>query len=330
MESQTAKKNNKVLSFLIQNKVKLFFGFKIFIAIGLLWFLISYVEWSDILLAVTNAKIEYLIFAFLLSSLNIYLQFYKWRLTTNYILKENSSKKILLSLFHGFSAAVFTPARIGEYFGRAIALKDKPVYKVALATLLDKLFPLILVAFFGSIGTIIFIHIEYELNIYLTSSIFIILIVLFILFFKLLWSENFWENILLSKLKSSSRLKKYLEKVKEIKTLDKVYASKMLFVSFLFYSCFLIQYALLVSAFSSEIRFIEYLWVGNLIMFAKTIIPPISFGELGIREGASIYFISKVGESSTVGFNASIFLFLINVLLPAIIGFVLLFRKADD
>ncbi|MCJ7554630.1 MAG: hypothetical protein MUO34_12180, partial [Ignavibacteriaceae bacterium] len=101
-------------------------------------------------------------------------------------------------------------------------------------------------------------------------------------------------------------------------------------VSFLFYLCFLIQYVLLVASFSNQLHFVDYLWAGNLVMFAKTIIPPISLGELGIREGASVYFISRLGESASVGFNASIFLFLINVLLPSIIGFILLVKKSND
>ncbi len=71
----------------------------------------------------------------------------------------------------------------------------------------------------------------------------------------------------------------------------------------------------------------NYLWAANLIMFAKTIIPPISFGELGIREGASVYFITLMGESASVGFNASIFLFIINLLIPALIGVGMFLRK---
>lgn len=65
-------------------------------------------------------------------------------------------------------------------------------------------------------------------------------------------------------------------------------------------------------------------------MFTKTIIPPISFGELGIREGASVFFITQLGEVASVGFNASIFLFSINLVLPAIIGVGMFLRKNDN
>jgi len=74
----------------------------------------------------------------------------------------------------------------------------------------------------------------------------------------------------------------------------------------------------------------NYLWAGNLIMFVKTVIPPISLGELGIREGASVFFLTKFGELPSVAFNASIFLFLINILLPALVGLILMLKKNDD
>ncbi len=84
---------------------------------------------------------------------------------------------------------------------------------------------------------------------------------------------------------------------------------------------------MLVTAFSHHSDIVHYLWAANLIMFAKTIIPPISFGELGIREGASVYFITIMGEKASVGFNASIFLFIINLLIPALIGVGMFLRK---
>ena len=80
-------------------------------------------------------------------------------------------------------------------------------------------------------------------------------------------------------------------------------------------------------AFTNHFSIINYIWAGILVMFAKTIIPAISFGDLGIREGASVYFIKQVGEAAAAGFNASIFLFLINILFPALTGLILLIKR---
>jgi len=65
-------------------------------------------------------------------------------------------------------------------------------------------------------------------------------------------------------------------------------------------------------------------------MFAKTILSPLSFSELGVREGASIFFLTQMGESSSTALNASLSLFIINIIVPSLIGLFLLFVKNDD
>ncbi len=101
----------------------------------------------------------------------------------------------------------------------------------------------------------------------------------------------------------------------------------MILLSGLFYICYIIQYALLVSAFSGNLYLLKYMWAGSLLFFIKTFIPPLTYGDLGIREGVSVYFITKLGESAASGLNASLFLFIINLLIPSLAGAVLLLNS---
>jgi uncharacterized membrane protein YbhN (UPF0104 family) len=328
--AEEIKKSFNQNRFVSKYKTVIIISAKAIIAFGLLIYLIYAVNFQEILAAITQANIYLISVAFLLSVLNIYLQFYKWKITANVVLQENHNAKIWLSLFYGFSAGVFTPARIGEYFGRAIVFKNQSLLRVTLATLLDKLFLLLIVAFFGSISSILFIHYYYHITFYLTIALFIIVFALFYLFFWMIFNDRFWDNVFFAKLRDSIKLHWLFEKIKIFRKLDKIYATKMFVVSFLFYLCFLVQYTLLVASFSNHNNFWDYLWAGNLMMFAKTIIPPVSLGELGIREGASVFFITQFGESASTGFNASIFLFFINVLIPSLIGLILLLKKNDD
>lgn len=316
--------------FLSRYKSKILLSAKIFIALGLLIYIISVINLQEIITAIQQANIYLIAAAFLLSFINIYLQYYKWRITANLVLQENSNSKIWLSLFYGFSAGVFTPARIGEYFGRAIVFKNQSLVRVTLATLLDKVYLLLIVAFLGSISSIIFIHFYYQVANYLTIGLFILLFTLLYFFILIIFNDKFWDNFLFTKLKNSVKLHWLFEKIKIFRKLDRKYSTKMFLVSLLFYFCFLIQYALLVSAFSNHTNFADYIWAGNLMMFAKTIVPPVSLGELGIREGASVFFITQFGESASAGFNASIFLFIINLLIPSLIGLIFLLKKNDD
>lgn len=324
--------NNKFLNnnLLRSNRKTLLFLVKLIIATGLLFYLIHSVNFSEIVYAVENANLIYILLAVLLLIPNIYLQQSKWRITSNLLLDINDNKKIWLSLFYGLSAGVFTPARVGEYFGRAIIFKEKSLLTVTLATLLDKIYLLIIVTFYGAISSLLFINYLYNLSAYLFAALFIVIFIIFYLIFVLIFLPGIWNKFLNKERKHSNKLEGLVEKLQIFCSIDKIYSTKMLILSMLLYLCFLLQYALLVTAFSNHPHILEYIWAATLVMFVKTVIPPISIGELGIREGASVYFITQFYESASTGFNASIFLFLINVLLPALIGLFLLMKKNDD
>lgn len=312
-----------------ENKSKVFFIAKILIAAGLFVFIFSYVNITEVFNAISEADYFYLTAAFTLSFINIALQYFKWKITCNHLLNENDEKKIITSLFYGFSAGSFTPARIGEYFGRAIVFRNKSLLEVTIATLIDKLFPLLIVASLGTISSILFLHYYYQVSFYITVALFIVFFTIFYFVVMLFFSPKFWDNFLFQKLKSSEHLNKFFERLKPLQSLDKKYSFQMILISLLFYSCFLLQYSLLVLSFSGNNDFFNYMWAGNLVMFAKTIIPPVSFAELGIREGASVFFLTYFGETEAAGFNASFFLFIINVLLPSLVGLIFFFRKND-
>jgi uncharacterized membrane protein YbhN (UPF0104 family) len=309
------------------NKNAILIAAKLLIAAGLIYYIVNVVDYNKILQAIEEANLTIIGVVTLLGVINIYLQFSKWKLTCIEVLGESDKFKVFRSLFYGFSAGIITPLRVGEYFGRGIEFKEKSLLQVTLATLVDKFFPLLMVASFGAVSSLLFIYVYYGVSVYLVLSLFILIFTLLYLLISLLISKRFWNNILFSRISASVRLKPFLNKLRVFENLDRIYFYKMLLISFLFYSCFLIQYALLVMAFSNHYDFLDYLWAANLIMFVKTIIPPISLGELGIREGASIYFLTEMGETAAIGFNASIMLFVINLLIPALIGVGMFLRK---
>lgn len=311
------------------NKITVVIAAKLIIAAGLLIFLINFIDYDQIISAINEANLLMIGLVLILGVANIGLQYIKWRITCNEVLEVNDNSKIFRSLFFGFSAGIITPLRIGEYFGRGIEFRDKSLVQVTVATLVDKFFPLLMVASIGSVSSLLFIYYYHNVSIYLVLSLFVLIFSFFYLLLMLLVSNRFWNNLLFSRLNTSSRVRSFLDKLKIFENLDKRYFYKMIVISFLFYSCFLIQYALLAMAFSNHFNFINYLWAANLIMFSKTIIPPVSIGELGIREGVSIYFLTQMGESASVGFNASIFLFIINLLIPALIGVGMFLRKNE-
>ena len=312
---------------LVKHKAVLIFLIKILIAAGLLFFLISKINPGELIIAFTNAKLHFLLLSFSLLALNLYLQFKKWEITCSNILEERDKKKIIRSLFAGLSGGAFTPARIGEYFGRAVEFKNKPLLQITVATFIDKFYPLVIVAFIGSVSSILFLHFYYSVSLYLTLSLFILLFAIFYLLIYLMLRPGLMDIILEKIFPKDEKYKSLFEASKYFGTIDRKYSMNMVLLSLSFYLCYIFQYAFLVAAFSENFHPIRFIWAGNLVMFAKTLIPSISFAELGVREGASIYFLGQMGEISAVAFNAAITLFFINVLLPSVAGLFFLFKK---
>ncbi len=62
-----------------------------------------------------------------------------------------------------------------------------------------------------------------------------------------------------------------------------------------------------------------FIWGAGLI--------PISVSGLGVREGFAVYFLGRLGIGAPVAVGVSLLVFSLNVLLPAFIGLIFIFRR---
>lgn len=322
-------KRNNLKNFFKKNKRTIVIAIKICIAIALLIFLANYLDFDNIQTSLENADLIYIVIAAILVIPNLFFQYYKWKIVCNSILDEYNRKKIFLSLFYGLTAGTSTPSRLGEYAGRAVVFPDRNFFEIVIATIVDKIFPLLTITFFGAISALIFLRIYYDVTAYIIIALTILILAVFIFLIIIINNRYFWGKIILAKLSKIKFLHKGISKIKIIQHLTLKDSIKISIISFLFYSTFIIQFGLLVAAFTNQNDLLIYFWAGSLVMFSNSIVPQITFGELGFREGASVLFLGVMGSSEAAGFNASIFLFLINLVLPAIIGLLLLIKKSN-
>ncbi|NLT52328.1 MAG: flippase-like domain-containing protein [Ignavibacteria bacterium] len=314
--------------FVADKKSLLIITAKILIAGVLLYYLTKSIHPTKILRSFLNADFYLISAAFLLSFVNIYFQFLKWRLLCNSVLKIKDNRSVFYSLFYGFSAGITTPFRAGEYLGRAIPFKDMSVIKVTLLTAVDKLFPLIIVTFTGSVATIIFMKYYYDIPEFLVWILMLVIVLLYSLLLNLMNNRAFWRNLIFNKLKTFSFVKKQIEKFQILTKLTTGITHNLSLLSLLFILVYTLQFTLLVMAFSEIQNFILFFWASSLVMFTKSMIPPVTFGELGIREGVALFFFGIMGANDSAIFDASLFLFIINLVIPSVIGLILLTKKS--
>lgn len=300
---------------------------KLIIGFGLIIFLVVYVEPKNILETFNSADKIYIFFAFLLMPLNLFLQFSKWKILCRKYFGISDNKSIWISIFYGKSGGIFTPMKSGEYLARALPFKNIKVLDVIIATAVDKMIPMLFILYIGGSFFIIFYMnmIGYSTSTKLLSIL--IYLILVILPLLLLFSSSNYFIKLRARLKRIQFLQKFFEKVSFIRELDRITFIKVTLLSLLFHLTFTSQMALLLSGYSGIDNFFLFFFVANLVIFTQVIIPPIALGELGVREGATIFFMQHFGYTAAVGFNSALSLFSINLLLPAMVGFIMLFRR---
>jgi hypothetical protein len=313
-----------------KNKKLLLMILKVIITFALIYYLVNIIEYEKIKTALEHADYSFVMFALLLVPVNIFLQYKKWQLICMNSLNISDNRKILKSLFIGFSGGIVTPFKLGEFVARAVPFKNKGIVEVTLATAIDKLFPLIIVSFIGGISALLFIHFYYEVSFFLTLSLVIVFIGLFYFLFLLINNKKFWEEIVYEKLSNIKFLEKHVLKFKLLGSISPKVMRQLIFATFFYYLTFTTQMALLIAAFMHQYDLINYLWISNLVIFSQTIIPQVTIAELGIREGSTVFFMNLLGLSAAAGFNAAILLFVINLVLPAIAGAFLIISKNND
>ena len=249
----------------------------------------------------------------------------KWRFLLKSILNFENNNKVMRSLFVGLSSGIFTPFRVGEYYGRSLDITGSTVSEVAALTVLDKLFVVVTIAVIGGAFFLFFISNLNEVNPVIKYVIgFFILCILFIPFIliKLKGSKLFY---LLRKIKIVST---FIDRIASLKKFNVSIAIKTFFFTVLVYIIYTLQYSILISAFSESSVLSNNYFFTNVVMFSKAMIPQISFGELGVRESTSIFYSSYFNLTSVAVFNASILIFVINLLVPAVIGFFFITKKS--
>ena len=100
----------------------------------------------------------------------------------------------------------------------------------------------------------------------------------------------------------------------------------LLGLSALRYVVFSGQFVLLAHALAPQAA-VSGLWAGvALVFFAKSAIPQVTLGDLGVREGAAVFFLGAYGVAPAAALDASLALFALNLVLPSLAGVPLLLR----
>lgn len=308
-------------------KQKIFLIIRIIIALLLLVLLIDFISFEQIVQIIKQADWKYLAVVIVLAVLNLSLQWYKWNSLLHYGLGEVNKRNSIKSFFIGLTAGSATPARLGEHVGRAVSFEKQKFSNIIVISFIDKLYNILVIVFFGAVGSIVFYKVYFNENFILDFSIIVVILLMSVLFLYLIFSKGVFVEYLKRKISRYGFLNENLDVLKRILRSGINKKVLMLLINISYYLVILLQFALLAKMFSNGTPLLELMLIFSCVLLATTVILPISFGDLGVRESAAAYLITFAGIDSAVGFNSAIFLFIINVIFPALIGAIFLFKK---
>ena len=226
----------------------------------------------------------------------------------------------LQSVLTGLAVSVITPNRIGEYMGRILFLRNVHKLQGITVTIVGSFAQLIVTGFLGLIGLIYYINqVKSTQWIYwLLAGSLVLCIVLGYFYFNL---PTFVEK--LSTIPFLRKVKTYLLIVRRFSASQLL---RILFLSFLRYGIYTTQFVLLLKLLWVEVPLLDMVLTIWLIFWAMAIVPTIAIAEIGIRGETALYFLAPLSQNHVGIVTATILLWLINLIIPALFGCLFVFR----
>lgn len=262
----------------------------------------------------------------LMMFLNWFLESLKWRFLISKIEKV-SIKRSIRAIFSGITVSAFTPNRVGEYGGRVFCLEKADRIKGVLITVIGSMAQLVTTIVFGSIGILLLPNLMPEFDSLISNIVFAYPIMLFLLILLNVLLVTLFLNasvfsVVLSKIKFLRKFKKYNE-------VFSFYNSSELLEILLYsvgrYIVFTTQFFILLQVFDVQIGYVDAMILITTMLLVISIIPTIAITEIGIRGSVALFLFGLVSVNAIGILSATFVMWVINLLLPALIGTIFIF-----
>lgn len=298
------------------------------VGIGIVAYLFAQVNRkTSIIEALQHTRWEYIAACLLLLIPNIGLSFFKWRYLLRRKYPDISSHEALASLLFGYTLGLITPGRLGE-LGRGLFFPGRDRLLITGLNIFDKLANQVVVFTIGGMSVALVIWQQGLLNPPVALPLFAVALMVLIPFWLCLLRPAGLQGLLhwlIRRRGKPSRLSSLLQAAESLRQRD---LFLLVAITVIWTLVIILQYHILVKAFAG-VSFLQSLRAVSATLFIKTLLP-ITFGDLGIRESVAMTFYGIYNIPDVAVFNASLLIFLINFLLPALSGSYYVFQLREN
>lgn len=262
----------------------------------------------------------------LLMFVNWLIETLKWK---NLMQKEYplSWGEAIRATLLGVCVSFILPNRMGDFVGRAFAMPKNYALKGGITTLVSNFSQGLITIVVGCVGLLYCFIIEKEYSSYTTYYIIGLILLCFTIILMLIIYFNL-STIISFLQRFNNKLALFLnKKLLFLHSYSSKDLLKTLFLSFIRYFVFSVQLYLALTLFSYQLPIIPILLMGSIYFLISSFVPTWVLSEIGVRASVAIvifgqcnYFFHSFGIDNINVVVATIFLWLINVVTPAIVG----------
>lgn len=250
----------------------------------------------------------------------------KWQLLISHV-QQFSFTKALKSVLSGCSVTMLTPNRVGEYGGRILYVEEGHRIKAISLTIVGSISQLLITMIMGCCGLFFLRYFSHNnanalrvlpdfwsnILIYLSVGVTVFLLLFYL---RLSWLVRMMEKI--------PALQKVVNHISVLDEFSDKQLLHILFLSFIRYLVFVLQYVLLLQVMHVEVAGWLCFWLMTVFYLVMAVAPTFGFVELPVRAQAS-WEIFKFYTANELGVStAALGIWLINLVIPAIIGSLLI------
>jgi hypothetical protein len=248
----------------------------------------------------------------------------KWQLLISH-LEQFTFIKAFKAVLSGSSITMLTPNRVGEYGGRILYVDEGNRIKAISLTIVGSISQLLVTMIVGCFGLLFlrFFSINNALTVLpdLWSTILIYLSVAITAVLLLFYLRLGWLVRMLEKIPGLQKIVKHIQVLDEFSNVQLLH---ILFLSFIRYLVFVLQYVLLLHVMEVQITGWLCFWLISVFYLVMAIAPTFGFIELPVRARAS-WELLKFYSPNELGIGAAALgIWFINLVIPAILGSLLI------
>jgi hypothetical protein len=241
-----------------------------------------------------------------------------------------------MAVLTGISISIFTPNRTGDYLGRVFILEKGNHIEGVLLTIVGSFAQFIVTLcvglFFGLAFIDVYLKDSFHIHEYFYSGMILLVPALVFIILLIYFNIGVFSDIISRYV--PARWNKINDYARIFKSMNSIELRHVLLLSFFRYLVFSAQFYLLLRFFGAELPIGQALILIPIIYLIMLVIPSVALTELGIRGSVSIFVImmyfkaaGNTGKDPELAIlAASSVLWLINLIIPALMGTFFVFR----